>query len=106
MISPSARTVTIYRDGTPDALLKPADTLAGDRVVPVVQAGGEDAVRLSRGTVHVALGAGYTETGNKNQSSLHWDMVTDLRQGGGVEINRVTINADRKFAKDGWPGPS
>ena len=31
------------------------------------------------GTVHFALGAGYPETGNANQSGLHWDMVVDLR---------------------------
>jgi aminopeptidase len=28
------------------------------------------------------LGAGYPETGNANQSGLHWDMVVDLRKGG------------------------
>ena len=39
------------------------------------------------GTVHFALGAGYPETGNTNQSGLHWDMVVDLRQGGYVEID-------------------
>lgn len=33
------------------------------------------------GTMHMALGAAYPETGGKNTSSLHWDMVCDLRQG-------------------------
>jgi aminopeptidase len=33
------------------------------------------------GTMHMALGASYPETGAKNESSLHWDMVCDLRQG-------------------------
>lgn len=33
------------------------------------------------GTMHMALGASYPETGAKNDSSLHWDMVCDLRQG-------------------------
>ena len=33
------------------------------------------------GTMHLALGAAYPETGAKNESSLHWDMVCDLRQG-------------------------
>ena len=56
------------------------------------------------GTVHFALGAGYPETGNKNQSGLHWDMVTDLRQGGFVEIDGVKVNVDGKFTKTEWPG--
>lgn len=33
------------------------------------------------GTFHIALGAGYPETGNCNESGLHWDMVCDLRPG-------------------------
>ena len=56
------------------------------------------------GTVHFALGAGYPETGNKNESGLHWDMVVDLRQGGHVEIDGEKINIDGKFTRDGFPG--
>lgn len=33
------------------------------------------------GTMHMALGAAYPETGGKNESGLHWDMVCDLREG-------------------------
>lgn len=47
------------------------------------------------GTCHLALGATYPETGGKNSSGLHWDMVCDLRKGG-------TIAADGEvFHKDG-----
>jgi aminopeptidase len=56
------------------------------------------------GTVHFALGAGYPETGNTNQSGLHWDMVVDLRQGGHIEIDGVKINIDGKFTREGYPG--
>ncbi|HAV78310.1 MAG TPA: aminopeptidase [Anaerolineae bacterium] len=31
------------------------------------------------GTFHMALGAGYPETGSKNKSAIHWDMICDLR---------------------------
>ena len=31
------------------------------------------------GTFHMALGAGYPETGSRNKSSIHWDMICDLR---------------------------
>ncbi|WP_428937235.1 aminopeptidase [Fontivita pretiosa] len=55
------------------------------------------------GTVHFALGAGYPETGNKNQSALHWDMVVDLRGGGYVEVDGVKINVDGKFTREEWP---
>jgi aminopeptidase len=34
------------------------------------------------GTVHLALGRSYPETGGRNASALHWDLICDLRQGG------------------------
>jgi aminopeptidase len=33
------------------------------------------------GTMHMALGKSYPETGGVNTSGLHWDMVSDLREG-------------------------
>jgi aminopeptidase len=33
------------------------------------------------GTMHLALGQSYPETGGTNESGLHWDMICDLRQG-------------------------
>ena len=32
------------------------------------------------GSFHMALGAGYPETGSKNKSAIHWDMICDLRK--------------------------
>jgi aminopeptidase len=55
------------------------------------------------GTVHFALGAGYPESGNKNQSGLHWDMVVDLRTGGHIEIDGTKVNMNGKFAREEWP---
>jgi len=34
------------------------------------------------GTVHLALGRSYPETGGRNSSALHWDLICDLREGG------------------------
>ncbi len=31
------------------------------------------------GTFHMALGNGYPETGSKNKSVIHWDMICDMR---------------------------
>ncbi len=33
------------------------------------------------GTMHLALGRSYPNTGGTNESSLHWDMICDLREG-------------------------
>ncbi len=55
------------------------------------------------GTVHFALGAGYPESGNANQSGLHWDMVVDLRQGGRIVVDGETISENGKFVGEEMP---
>jgi aminopeptidase len=35
--------------------------------------------KLSR-TIHMALGAAYPETGGRNVSAIHWDMIKDMRK--------------------------
>ncbi len=32
------------------------------------------------GTIHMAIGMGYPETGSKNKSVVHWDMICDMRE--------------------------
>ena len=49
------------------------------------------------GTVHLALGASYPETGGVNHSSLHWDMVCDLRAGGEVSVDGEVFSKDGTF---------
>lgn len=39
------------------------------------------------GTCHLAVGASIPESGGVNVSSLHWDMVCDLRKGGRIEAD-------------------
>lgn len=39
------------------------------------------------GTIHMAVGAAYPETGGKNQSAVHWDMICDMRDGGQIFID-------------------
>jgi aminopeptidase len=55
------------------------------------------------GTVHFALGAGYPETGNTNQSGLHWDLVVDLRAGGAIEIDGERVLVDGRFVDESFP---
>jgi len=49
------------------------------------------------GTVHLALGKGFLETGSKNDSAIHWDMVCDLRKGGRVLVDGETFCENGKF---------
>lgn len=39
------------------------------------------------GTVHLALGNSYPETGGRNKSALHWDMIKDLRTTGELYVD-------------------
>jgi aminopeptidase len=43
------------------------------------------------GTIHMALGASYSHIGGKNRSSLHWDLVKDLREGGRIELDGEVV---------------
>ncbi|MGA9191626.1 MAG: aminopeptidase [Anaerolineales bacterium] len=36
------------------------------------------------GTIHVAMGHGFEQAGGMNKSALHWDLVTDMRDGGRI----------------------
>jgi aminopeptidase len=56
------------------------------------------------GTFHIAVGAGYPETGNTNESGLHWDMVSDLRRGGTMHADGELVQENGRFLKEGWPG--
>lgn len=49
------------------------------------------------GTIHLALGSGYPETGSKNKSSLHWDMMCDLRKQGEIYADGELIYKKGKF---------
>ena len=49
------------------------------------------------GSVHMALGAGYPDTGSKNESALHWDMICDLRDGGEVWVDGQLFNKNGQF---------
>jgi aminopeptidase len=49
------------------------------------------------GTVHMAVGASYPESGGKNESAVHTDMVCDLRLGGRLEVDGEVMQEDGKF---------
>jgi aminopeptidase len=49
------------------------------------------------GTVHLALGMSYPETGGLNESAIHWDMVCDLRRGGRITVDGDLLMEDGKL---------
>ncbi len=46
------------------------------------------------GTVHLALGRSYPETGATNVSALHWDLICDLRAGGRLSADGDAVLVD------------
>jgi aminopeptidase len=49
------------------------------------------------GTIHLALGRAYTQSGGVNQSAIHWDLITDLRNGGQLIADGEVIQDNGKF---------
>ena len=49
------------------------------------------------GTVHLAVGKSYPETGGTNESAVHWDMICDLRKGGKITVDGEVMEEDGKF---------
>ena len=49
------------------------------------------------GTVHLAVGRSYPETGGVNESAIHWDMICDLRRGGSIAVDGDELQRDGKF---------
>jgi len=49
------------------------------------------------GTIHLALGTSLPESGGKNQSAIHWDMVCDMRAGGDVSADGEVIYEQGEF---------
>jgi aminopeptidase len=49
------------------------------------------------GTVHLAIGRSYAQTGGKNDSSVHTDLVCDLREGGALYADGELIQENGRF---------
>ncbi|GAC1436704.1 MAG: aminopeptidase [Solirubrobacteraceae bacterium] len=50
------------------------------------------------GTVHLALGRSYPETGGKNSSAMHWDLICDLRQAGRLSGDGEILMENGRFS--------
>jgi len=49
------------------------------------------------GTIHMAIGQSYLQAGGKNQSSVHWDMIADMQDGGEIFADGEKIYENGKF---------
>ncbi|GAB4398933.1 MAG: aminopeptidase [Anaerolineales bacterium] len=49
------------------------------------------------GTFHMAVGAGYPETGSVNQSSVHWDFICDMRHDSEITIDGELFYKNGQF---------
>ena len=86
----NGRVETAKAEKNQDYLLKMLESDSGSRYLGEFAIGtNKDITRFTGnilfdekigGSFHIALGAGYPETGSKNKSAIHWDMICDLRK--------------------------
>jgi aminopeptidase len=57
------------------------------------------------GTIHMALGKSYPESGGKNTSGVHWDIVCDLRRGGEIWADGELLQRNGRFVSREFPQP-
>ena len=49
------------------------------------------------GTIHMAVGQSYAQTGGKNQSIIHWDMISSMNTDAQIIVDGKKIYEDGKF---------
>ena len=49
------------------------------------------------GTAHMAIGMGYPETGSRNISAVHWDMICDMRQDSEILVDGELFYRNGEF---------
>ena len=103
----AGRVVEASADEGDDLLQARLDTDPGARYLGEIGIGTND--RITRpilntlydekigGTVHLALGRSYPESGGTNHSAIHWDLITDLRRGGELLLDGEPFQRDGRF---------
>jgi len=49
------------------------------------------------GSIHMAVGQAYKQNGGLNQSAIHWDMISDMRDGGKIIVDGELMYENGKF---------
>jgi len=101
------RVVKATSDKNEDFLLQTLDTDEGSRYVGEFAIGTNEGITCFtrqmlfdekiNGSFHMALGASLPESGGKNESAIHWDMVCDLRSGGEIWVDDELLYKDGQF---------
>ena len=90
-----------------DYLLNILDTDEGSRTLGEFAIGTNKAIKqFTRnilfdeklgGTIHMALGAAYPDTGGLNHSAVHWDMICETRDGTEITVDGVPFYRNGEF---------
>jgi aminopeptidase len=101
------RVVKATAEKNEDFLIQTLDTDEGARYAGEFAIGTNEGItRFTRhmlfdekmsGSFHIAVGAGFPETGSKNESAIHWDMLCDLRSGGKIWVDDELLYQDGQF---------
>ncbi|MFM7181385.1 MAG: aminopeptidase [Verrucomicrobiales bacterium] len=107
IVMENGRATEVTADEGQDFLISMLDQDEGARRIGEVAFGTNRAISRSTGQIlfdekmggsfHLAFGSGYPETGNSNQSALHWDLIAGLDQGSTVTLDGKPFCMDGKF---------
>jgi aminopeptidase len=90
-----------------DVLLNQLEVDEGARYVGEFAIGTNDGIRIftknmlfdekMAGTLHLALGASIKETGGKNDSAIHWDMLCDMTEDSEIRVDGELLYKNGAF---------
>jgi aminopeptidase len=103
----NGKVVKASADKNEDHLLAILDTDEGSRFVGEFAIGTNEGIQKFTGEIlfdekiggsfHMAVGSSYPESGGLNKSAIHWDMICDLRKGGEITVDGITLHKNGKF---------
>jgi len=107
MVYEGGRVVDASADDGEDALFARLDRDEGARVLGELGIGCNPGIQRHTketlfdekiyGTIHLAIGQALPHIGGKNVSSVHWDMVKDLRPGGRIECDGELVQENGEW---------
>lgn len=51
------------------------------------------------GSIHMAIGESFPEAGGKNESAIHWDLISDMKEGGKIYADGELFYENGQFLK-------
>ena len=104
------KVVKATADKNEDFLIKKLDTDEGARYLGEFAIGTNEGINRFTGQIlfdekiggsfHKVVGHGYPESLSENDSSIHWDMICDLRNGGEITVDGELFYKDGVFVVD------